>query len=111
MKIQVYSGGIPRLGVPASVQTNGAATASAGYQYDAAGRLWQKTYGNNDVATYSYDVESRLLSLGITNGTTLVQAYTYGWDAGETSWPLQISEGQLRESHSLCLRRSRPVDQ
>ena len=38
--------------------------------------------GNNDVATHSYDVESRLLSLGITNGTTLVQAYSYLWGDG-----------------------------
>jgi len=62
--------------------TNSATTASASYQYDSAGRLWKKTYGNDDVVTHSYDTESRLLSLGITNGTTLVTCYTYGWDNG-----------------------------
>jgi RHS repeat-associated protein len=62
--------------------TNGAASANAGYQYDSAGRLWQKTYGNGDVVTHAYDQESRLLSLGITNNTTLVTCYAYGWDAG-----------------------------
>ncbi len=61
---------------------NSAQTATAAYTYDAAGRLQKKTYGNNDIATYAYDAESRLLNLGITNGTTSVQAYSYGWDAG-----------------------------
>ena len=46
--------------------TNNAATASAWYGYDAAGRLAQKGYGNGDVVTHAYDQESRLLSLGIT---------------------------------------------
>ena len=46
--------------------TNNAATASAWYSYDAAGRLAQKGYGNGDVVTHAYDLESRLLSLGIT---------------------------------------------
>ena len=62
--------------------TNGTATANAGYQYDAAGRLWKKTYGNNDVVTHGYDMEGRLLSLGITNGATPVLWYGYQWDAG-----------------------------
>jgi YD repeat-containing protein len=44
--------------------TNGTSTASAWYAYDAAGRLGQKGYGNNDIVTHSYDQESRLLSLG-----------------------------------------------
>ncbi|MGA2788747.1 MAG: carboxypeptidase-like regulatory domain-containing protein [Verrucomicrobiota bacterium] len=58
MKIQVYSIRRRRLGAPAAFPTNGAAIASAGYQYDAACRLWQKTYGNNDVVTHSYDAEN-----------------------------------------------------
>jgi RHS repeat-associated protein len=62
--------------------TNAVESARAGYQYDSAGRLWKKSYGNDDVATHAYDSESRLLSLGITNSTTLVTCYTYGWDAG-----------------------------
>jgi RHS repeat-associated protein len=62
--------------------TNAAATASAWYSYDAAGRLWKKGYGNGDVVTHSYDTESRLLSLGITNNTTPVWWYRYGWDNG-----------------------------
>jgi RHS repeat-associated protein len=65
------------------VQTNNDTTAaSAGYQYDSAGRLWKKTYGNNDVVTHGYDMESRLLSLAISNSTTLVTRYNYQWDAG-----------------------------
>lgn len=62
--------------------TNAATTASAWYSYDAAGRLWKKGYGNGDVVTHSYDTESRLLSLGITNNTTPVWWYRYGWDNG-----------------------------
>jgi len=62
--------------------TNSATTASAWYQYDAAGRLSKKGYGNGDVATHGYDLEGRLLSLGITNNASLVTSYTYGWDAG-----------------------------
>ena len=62
--------------------TNAATTASAWYSYDAAGRLWKKGYGNGDVVTHSYDMESRLLSLGITNNSSLVTCYTYGWDNG-----------------------------
>jgi len=64
--------------------TNNAVTASAWYAYDSAGRLWQKGYGNGDVATHSYDQEGRLLSLGITNPATAgpVTWYTYGWNAG-----------------------------
>jgi len=62
--------------------TNGVTTANAWYQYDGAGRLWKKGYGNGDVVTHSYDSESRLLSIGITNGASLVACYDYGWDAG-----------------------------
>jgi len=62
--------------------TNNAVSASAWYSYDAAGRLWQKGYGNDDVVTHSYDAESRLLTLGITNNSTLITCYSYGWDAG-----------------------------
>jgi len=62
--------------------TNAATSASAWYRYDTAGRLRRKGYGNNDVARYAYDQENRLLSLGITNDTTLVTSYTYGWDNG-----------------------------
>jgi RHS repeat-associated protein len=62
--------------------TNGAVSASAWYAYDTAGRLGQKGYGNGDLVTHGYDVESRLLTLGITNGTTAVQSYGYQWDAG-----------------------------
>jgi hypothetical protein len=29
--------------------TNGVESARAGYQYDSAGRLWKKSYGNDDV--------------------------------------------------------------
>jgi RHS repeat-associated protein len=62
--------------------TNAATTASAWYSYDAAGRLWKKGYGNGDVVTHSYDPESRLLSLGITNSSTPVWWWRYGWDHG-----------------------------
>jgi YD repeat-containing protein len=62
--------------------TNNGVAASAWYQYDAAGRLFKKGYGNGDVASHSYDVEGRLLALGITNNSSLVTSYTYGWDAG-----------------------------
>jgi RHS repeat-associated protein len=62
--------------------TNNATTASAWYQYDAAGRLFKKGYGNGDVASHGYDMEGRLLSLGITNSTTLVTSYAYQLDAG-----------------------------
>ena len=34
------------------------------------------------MASHAYDLEGRLLSLGITNGTSLVTAYTYQWDVG-----------------------------
>ncbi len=61
---------------------NGNPLASAWYAYDAAGRLWRKGYGNGDVVTHAYDTESRLLSLGITNGATMVALYNYQWDAG-----------------------------
>jgi RHS repeat-associated protein len=61
---------------------NGDYSVSAWYQYDAAGRLWKKGYGNGDVVTHGYDIESRLLSLGITNSTTPVTRFDYGWDAG-----------------------------
>ena len=62
--------------------TDGVERARAAYQYDLAGRLWKKTYGNGDVVTHAYDQESRLLSLGITNGTSGVWWSTYQWDAG-----------------------------
>ena len=62
--------------------TNSAVSASAWYAYDSAGRLSKKGYGNGDVATHGYDAESRLLSLGITNGSSLVTCYNYQWDAG-----------------------------
>jgi YD repeat-containing protein len=60
--------------------THGAATASAWYDYDSAGRLRHKGYGNGDVVTHGYDTESRLLSMGITNNTAPVLWYAYGWD-------------------------------
>ncbi len=60
---------------------NGAATASAWYSHDSAGRLWRKGYGNGDVVTHGYDTESRLLSMGITNASTPVLWYAYQWDA------------------------------
>jgi len=62
--------------------TNGVTTANAWYQYDGAGRLWKKGYGNGDVVTHAYDTESRLLSMAITNGAMLVTRYNYQWDAG-----------------------------
>ena len=34
------------------------------------------------MVTHAYDIESRMLSLGITNDSTLVTCYSYGWDAG-----------------------------
>ncbi|MDW7979492.1 MAG: RHS repeat domain-containing protein, partial [Verrucomicrobiales bacterium] len=62
--------------------TNGATAAWARYSYDAAGRLRIKSYGNNDRVTYTYDIESRLVQLGITNGTfSPITWFTYGWDA------------------------------
>ena len=62
--------------------TNSVASASAWYSYDAAGRLHQKGYDNGDVVTHGYDSESRLLSLGITNGSTGVLRNGYQWDQG-----------------------------
>jgi RHS repeat-associated protein len=61
---------------------DGQETGRAAYQYDLAGRLWKKTYGNGDVVTHGYDAEGRLVSLGITNGTAGVWWSTYQWDAG-----------------------------
>jgi RHS repeat-associated protein len=62
--------------------TNNVSSASAWYSYDSAGRLSKKNYGNSDVVTHGYDLESRLATLGITNGTTAVLWYGYRWDAG-----------------------------
>lgn len=42
-----------RPAVTPPLRPNGTVAASAGYQYDGAGRLWKKTYGNNDVVTHA----------------------------------------------------------
>lgn len=60
--------------------TNDVESARAAYQYDSAGRLWKKIYGNGDIVTCDYDSESRLLSLFVVYGT-YVTKYTYAWNA------------------------------
>ncbi|HPF99800.1 MAG TPA: RHS repeat-associated core domain-containing protein [Kiritimatiellia bacterium] len=55
--------------------------AAVSYGYDAAGRLATKTYGNGDFAVYRYDVESRVIEALASNGTSVVQGWTYAYDA------------------------------
>ena len=64
-----------------SETASGFPTATAGYLYDAAGRPWTTTYGNNDQIVYGYDGESRLTSLTIKNGATTVKTLVYVPDA------------------------------
>ncbi len=54
--------------------------ADAGYSYDSAGRLSAKTCGNGDVARHSYDLESRLTSLAISNGTASIANWQYSYN-------------------------------
>jgi len=55
--------------------------AAVSYGYDTAGRLATKTYGNGDFAVYRYDVESRVIEALVSNGTSVVQGWTYAYDA------------------------------
>lgn len=60
-----------------SETASGFATATAGYQYDAAGRLWLTTYSNGDQVERLYDTESRPRNLSVRNGTTTLKTFVY----------------------------------
>ena len=64
-----------------SESAGGALTATAGYQYDSAGRLWLTGYGNADQVERLYDAESRLRNLTVRNGATTVKTLVYVPDA------------------------------
>ena len=64
-----------------SESAGGALTATAGYQYDSAGRRWLTGYGNADQVERLYDAESRLRNLTVRNGATTVKALVYVPDA------------------------------
>lgn len=59
----------------------GSLQAAADYQYDAAGRLWRKSYGNNDQVTHGYDAESGLRVMEATNAGASLFQYGYAWNA------------------------------
>ena len=61
-----------------SETASGLPTATAGYEYDSAGRLWAKTYGNNDRVEHRYyDAESRLSGMTVKNGAATVRNLDY----------------------------------
>nr|WP_321349312.1 RHS repeat-associated core domain-containing protein [uncultured Methanoregula sp.] len=64
-----------------SESAGGALTATAGYQYDSAGRLLLTGYGNGDQVERLYDAESRLRNLTVRNGATPVKTLVYVPDA------------------------------
>ncbi|MEI7728662.1 MAG: RHS repeat-associated core domain-containing protein [Verrucomicrobiota bacterium] len=62
-------------------RTNGVQAAQAGYRYAPGQGLTDKLYGNGDQVHYEYDLENRLRSLTISNGTAEVKRYGYQMDA------------------------------
>jgi YD repeat-containing protein len=63
-----------------NVAQNFGGQSMAAYGYDAAGRLQWKLYGNGDKEWREYDSEGKLLHLSVSNSTSQVFKYDYGYN-------------------------------